>query len=771
MIEEKERLRLAEEPFELSEHLEKLSETVKNRLLPQAVREMTYTGPAPLGETPFLDVFETEREKPYLIKLAEGIVRSWAVSPVIVEKGDLLVGTPRPLRALREHFSWGIQYDPSLLKKPAYASREEELRGRIEKIRKELFPLDFSYVDSEGIRILGRDVYYGMRGLWRCGGYQGHTVPDYETLLRDGIGKTYERVHALRAKTAEEEKAVFYDALEVLLLGLRDYMLSYAERARLLASGSDGDEKRRLLAIEKNCRKVSWDPPGTFYEALQLTWFYMLWDWVDCIGRADQYLYPFYEKSAREGDVFPAEDLLAAFFLKTMEHGVHNIPLGGVDPDTGHDATNELSFQFLRLARRFHSVHPRLVARIDGETPKEFLDLIVRMWSEGMSDPTVVSDKTVIEGLTGYGVTLRDARNYTTLGCQEIEIPGKSNTGCEDGVFNLAKVLEYTLNDGCERADGLRVGLPTGHITDYSSAEELFAAYLSQIDYFLPVFVTLCNRGQEIRRANAAKLVKSLFTEDCIARGRHLDDGGAVYNHGVVETAGAAAVADSFAAIEKLVFREKVIPPDTLEKALAADFKGYEDVRLELLNRSPKFGNDDELADGYMVRLLEAFWSRLREYRSVRGGVFTGACSLLTGGISFGERTWALPDGRHAGEPLGNTIGPRPGADRSGLTALLSSVRKLPMQLGVGGTTVNVLIPKDLTDRAEKREKIATLIRTFLESGGQMAQITTASKEEMIDAQTCPERHGDLIVRVGGYSSRFVELTKETQNEIIQRFA
>lgn len=183
-----------------------------------------------------------------------------------------------------------------------------------------------------------------------------------------------------------------------------------------------------------------------------------------------------------------------------------------------------------------------------------------------------------------------------------------------------------------------------------------------------------------------------------------------------------------------------------------------------LLNLAPKYGNDDPLADEYMSRILDAFWTEIGKYKSVRGGKFMGACSLLQGGISFGRNTWALPDGRHTGEELGNTIGPRTGADKNGLTAMLNSVEKLPLKKGVGGTTLNVLIPKDFTKTEEQRKKIEALMTSYMMNGGQMAQITTASREEMLDAKEHPERHGDLIVRVGGFSTRFIELDEGTQN-------
>ena len=281
---------------------------------------------------------------------------------------------------------------------------------------------------------------------------------------------------------------------------------------------------------------------------------------------------------------------------------------------------------------------------------------------------------------------------------------------------------------------------------------------------------TLCSRGQEIRAANHAKLVKGVFTDGVLERGINHDAGGPIYGYGVIETAGVSAAADSLTAIQKLVYDEQRISREMLMAALDANFDGYERERRMLLNLSPKFGNDDETADAMAVRVLNTYWDEIAKYKSVRGGVYTGACSLLTSGISYGEKTGALPDGRCAKEPLGNTMGPRPGADRNGLTAMLTSVAKLPLHKGVGGTTLNVTVTKRQMATPAQRANVAAIIKTFLNSGGQMAQINTANLDELLDAREHPERHGDLIVRVGGYSMQFVQLNDKAQREIISRY-
>ncbi|MBQ7160862.1 MAG: hypothetical protein IJR90_04050 [Clostridia bacterium] len=760
-----------EEKFELSPLMESEYAVVRARMKDWDAREMTRTGPEPDGKEPFLEAFESMPDEPYIICLAQGIADSWTESPVLLDEDDILCGYQRPRRLLFEHFAWGIEYDTYPFSySDVYKGREEEMKARIERQKERMFPMDFEHLEAEGRRMFGRELYEKMEGLWSPGGYQGHTVPDYFRLLDRGIGGMLEEVRKYAANTADQKKLDLYRAMEIILYGMEKHMLIYAEAAEKKAAGCGGEKAERFRAIAANCRKVSHDKPETLYQAAQLVWFFSLWDWVDCVGRLDQYLWRFYEKSLACGDLFSCEDIMTSLIFKFMEHGVHNIPLGGVKPEDGTDATNDLSFMVLQICRALHTTHPRLVARIHRNSPGEFMALVVKMWSEGMSDPTLASDELIIEGLRGYGVSLEDARSYATLGCQEIEIPGKSNFGCEDGLFNLAKVFEYTINDGADRFTGLQCGLHTGRLCDFGSMDDLWDAFIKQMKYFTERFIILCNKGQEIRAANVSKLVKSIFTDDCIARGLHLDEGGSVYNYGVVETAGSSAVADSMAAIDKLMFTEKAISPETLEAAIAADFEGYEKERQMLL-AAPKFGNDEPLADGYAARILDAFWTEIGKYRSVRGGVFTGACSLLSGGIHYGRMTWAMPDGRHKGEELGNTIGPRTGADKDGLTAMLNSVEKLPLKKGIGGTTVNVLIPTEITKTREEREKIEALMTAYMLNGGQMAQITTANRDEMIDAQSHPENHENLIVRVGGFSTRFIEMGRSGQNEVIKRYS
>ncbi|MBR6557636.1 MAG: hypothetical protein IKT70_01355 [Clostridia bacterium] len=762
-----------EEKLVFSTRINETYNEVLPRLHENRDREDTAVSPASTNDLdPFREIFTKNTGTPYVINLANSIVESWMVTPKMIFKNEAIVGITRPIYQSLEHFSWGIKgpfpykYSPEKFG----LTKEEGLA-----LHARMTPLDMNHIDDHGEKIYGKEFYQHVDNdsLYSAGGYQGHTVPNYYTLLDNGLDGMIEKINKYAViNSQDDETQNTYEAYRIIVRGMSAWLEAYADEARRLAEEEqDTLQKTYYEKIADNCAFVAHKKPETLYQAVQLTWALCLWDWVDCIGRADQYLYPYYKKSVENGDVVSPEDSIVSLILKVWENGSHNITISGVNPKTGEDSTNDVTYLMLQTIRTIHDTHPRISVRIHKDSPDELLDLITTIWSEGMSDPTVVSDENVVPALTRIGVTLEDARDYSMLGCQEIEIPGKSNFGCEDGVFNIVRALEYAIHGGkCTNSDYVMPEPKIPDFVEYETFEDLFAAFESVIKFHTEKFVDLCNKGQEIRAANHAKLVKGIFTDGCLEKGIPHDAGGPIYNFGVVETAGLAAASDSLVAIKKLVFDEKKISKETLIAALDANFEGYEKERQMLLNMAPKFGNDNEDADAMAVRVLNLFWDEIAKYKSVRGDVFTGACSLLGGGISLGRSTGALPDGRFKGEPLGNSIGPRPGADKSGVSAMLRSVAKLPLEKGVGGTTLNVVLTQKLLSTPELRASVAATMKDYLMTGGQMAQITTANLEDLLDAKEHPERHGNLIVRIGGFSIQFVQLNSNAQNEIISRY-
>lgn len=759
----------AAEKLILSPRMERVYRQILPRLKPWQQREMTYCSELePEGKNPFLDVFLENPDAPYVINLANAIVRSWLVTPVVIHPDEALVGITRPAYPFMEHFSWGIVCNGYRAEDHWGAAQLEAVGDAI--LRMTQLDEDHRYRAAEPV--FGPNVrLFADEGLFIAGGYQGHTVPNYNTLLDFGLDGVLEKVRLCKARNAKDGQTQdLCTAWELLVQGMSRYLEQYAGEAARLAQTESNDEQRRYyLQIAENCSFVAHKKPRTLYQAVQLMWCLSLWDWVDCLGRVDQYLYPFYLKAKAEPDAVSAEDCIASIMFKLWENGAHNATVSGGKPEDGTDATNELTFLFLQMLRRIHEVYPRMAVRIREDIDPRLLQLILQIWSEGMCDPSIVSDTCVIPALQKLGVSPEDAQNYATLGCQEIEVPGKSNLGCEDGLFNVAKALEIAMAGGM--LNGRRLGPETKTFLECETFEELYGSFETQLRYFIPIFSFIANRGQEERAANHAKLLKGIFTDGCLERGIDHDAGGPIYGYGVVETAGIAPAADSLTAIKKLVFEQKRISKERLQQALEANFRGFEKERQMLLNFAPKFGNDDEEADAMACRVLNTFWDEIAKYRSVRGGPFTGACSLLTAGVALGEKMGAMADGRFAGEPLGNTMGPRPGADRQGLTAMLASVAKLPLDKGVGGTTLNVTLSKKFLSDDRRRDAVAQTLKHYMCSGGQLAQVTTADLQDLQDAGLHPERHGDLIVRVGGFSTQFVSLSDDIQNEIISRYA
>ena len=757
------------EKLVLSARMEKVHANILPRLQKRDDREDTRCSEVDTGgNNPFLDVFMENRDAPYVINLANAIVRSWLITPVVIHRDEALVGITRPFYPFMEHFSWGIRHHGYCACK--HTGDFEEL-GRIGAAIERMTPLDEEH--RAAIPVYGA-VVEALRdeGLFSAGGYQGHTVPNYNTLLELGLDGVLEKIRRYKAINArDDDTRELYAAWEILIQGMSRYLEQYAaEAAHLAQTEQDAQQKLYYQQICENCSFVAHQKPQTLYQALQLMWCLALWDWVDCVGRVDQYLYPFYVHSKEKPDILPAEDAIASIMFKLWENGAHNATLSGCKPVDGSDATNELTFLFLQVLRRIHDVHPRICVRIREEVDPRLLRLIVQMWSEGMCDPSIVSDTCVIPALQKLGVTLEDARDYATLGCQEIEVPGKSNLGCEDGSFNVAKAFEIAMRGGMSTKKDCRIGPKTKTFLECETFEELYESFERQLCYFVPIFAFLCDRGQQERAANHAKLVKGIFTDGCVERGIPHDAGGPIYNYGVVETAGVPPVADALTAIKKLVFEERRISKEDLQQALDANFAGFEKIRQMLLHQAPKFGNDNDEVDAMACRVLNTFWDEIAKYRSIRGGQYTGACSLLTGGVTYGGKMGAMADGRFAGEPLGNTMGPRPGADTNGLTAMLASVAKLPLDKGVGGITLNVLLSQKFLSDDQRKDAVAQTLRHYMRSGGQLAQITSANLEDLRDAKLHPERHGNLIVRVGGFSTQFVQLSDDIQNEIISRY-
>jgi len=728
--------------------------------------------PEPDGCTPFLDVFEAHPDRGYAENLAGAIVESWRCSELPIRRREWIVGTPRPARPFREVYSWGIAHDPQVLEHPAYAERADDIRRRCERVRPSLHPLPGDYVIAEGARRFGSaELFRATRAIMWPASFMGHNVPDYARLLRRGVEGIVADIAEHRQRHRESGKQELLAACETVYRGMAEWIEAYAGQADKLAADELSPTIRDELAeIAEACRAVAREPPRTLPQAAQLLWFHMLWDGPDSQGRVDQYLYPFFRDDLAAGrlDEASAFDVMASLWLKFQRFPAHHVALAGQTRD-GKDAANDLTRLCLQVARSLHDVRPRVTIRVCQDTPEDLWQLGTRMWSEGMGEPTFFNDEAVVRGMTRLGVAVEDARDYAFGGCTEIQLCGTSNLGGEDADFNLAKCLELALNNGRCRLTGLQLGPETGDPRQFSSFERVWEAYRRQVEFFTRHCCELTNMGMQQRSACLSKLVRMPLIADCLERGLDPDNGGARYGFGEVMTLGIGITADSLGAIRELAFREKRVSMPELIDALEADFAGCESLRQMLRNDAPKYGNDDPEADELAVKVAEHFWHELNRWRTHRGHPYIGCVVVLGRNIDFGKATGATPDGRRAGQPLEGSIEPRAGVNSRGPTAMLRSAAKVPQVLAPGGVLCNVKVSARMMATQEQRDNVAAMVKGYFAAGGQQVMMTPVDSETLRQAQADPEAHRDLIVRVGGFSARFVELGPELQEDIIAR--
>jgi len=567
----------------------------------------------------------------------------------------------------------------------------------------------------------------------------------------------------------------------------------HAERAREMAAECDDPNRRaELERIATVCERVPAEAPRDLWEALQMYWWCHLgvitelngWDSFNP-GRLDTHLQPFYEEGIARGELDRerARELLECFWIKFNNHpappkvgvtaaesGTYtdfaNINLGGLHPD-GTSAVSEVSYLLLEVIEEMHLLQPSNNVQISRETPDEFLDAACRVIRRGYGFPSVFNADAIVQELVRQGKSLEDARQGGASGCVEAGAFGKE-AYILTGYLNLPKILEIALHRGVDPRTGRRLGPTTSDPREWSSAYDVFEAWATQLRYFVDVKV----RGNQVierliaRHAPAPFL--SLLIDDCIARGRDYNDGGARYNTSYIQGVGIGTLTDSLAALERCVFTERGVALDRLLAVLDHDFAGDETLRKRLASRAPKYGNDDDEADRWMRRCFDAFFDAVDGRPNTRGGAHHIDMLPTTCHIYFGSVTGALPDGRTAGAPLSEGISPVQGADRAGPTAVLRSAAKMD-HLRTGGTLLNQkVLPSVLAGESGIR-KMRDLIRGYFALGGHHIQFNVVDRATLRRAQERPDEYRDLIVRVAGYSDYFADLSRALQDEIIAR--
>jgi formate C-acetyltransferase len=567
----------------------------------------------------------------------------------------------------------------------------------------------------------------------------------------------------------------------------------HAEKAwEMAANESDPPRQAELRKIADVCRHVPAHAPRDFWEALQAYWFTHLgviselntWDSF-CPGRFDQHLYPFYEQGLADGTLTRdrAKELLECLWVKfnnqpappkvgvtAAESGTYtdfaNINNGGLKAD-GSDGVNELTYLILEVVDEMRLLQPSSNLQLSKKSPERFLKRGIEIIRKGWGQPSIFNADLVVEELLRQGKSIEDARAGGTSGCVETGAFGKE-AYILTGYFNLTKVLEITLNNGLDPRTGKRLGLETGNPRNFSSFDELFAAYRKQLHRFIEIKV----RGNNIIERIYAKYMPapflSLLIEDCIAKGKDYNDGGPRYNTTYIMAVGLGSCTDSLAAIRHHVFDRKDVAMAELLEALEANFKGHERTMQVLLNKTPKYGNDDEYADALLTDLFNAFYAEVNGRKNTKGGNYRVNYLSTTCHVYFGSVTGATPDGRKAYEPLSDGISPVQGADRRGPTAVLKSAARMD-HARTGGTLLNQKFTPQLLEGEEGIDRLAHLVRSYFRLDGHHIQFNVVSAVTLRAAQENPQKYRDLIVRVAGYSDYFCDLTTALQNEIIAR--
>ena len=658
----------------------------------------------------------------------------------------------------------------------------------------------------EEVRVFMETGVFGMEGKLNAG--DAHLAVNYERILKDGLRGYEKRVKEYKASldlTDPEsiDKYCFYNAVLIVLEAVRNFANRYSVLAKDLAEKELNQERKiELLEISRICSKVPYEPAETFREAVQSVWFIQLILQIESnghslsYGRFDQYMYPYYNRDIKNGTIKESEalELLTCLWIKTLTinkvrsqaHTLssagspmyQNVTIAGQTIDK-KDAVNDLSFLVLKSVAQTRLTQPNLTVRYHKNINKHFLDECVEVMRLGFGMPALNNDEIIIPSFMDWQVKEEDAYNYSAIGCVETAVPGKWGYRCTGmSYINFPRMLLCTMNNGVDLTSNKRFTKGYGYFTEMESYEELLKAWDKTIREITRYSVIVENVIDKASERDVPDILCSALTDDCIARGKTIKEGGAVYDFISGLQVGIANMADCLAAIKKLVYEEKKITKQELWDAILDDFSSPENKKIQemLICEAPKYGNDDDYVDQLIVEAYDSYIEEIEKYPNTRynrgpiGGIRYAGTSSISANVGQGMSTMATPDGRNAFEPLAEGCSPAHNSDKNGPTAVFKSVSKLRTNKITGGVLLNQKMTPQMLSTEENRQKLELLIKTFFNRlHGYHVQYNIVSKETLIDAQKHPEKHKDLIVRVAGYSAFFNVLSKKTQDDIIGR--
>ena len=608
------------------------------------------------------------------------------------------------------------------------------------------------------------DGYIRTRSLWG-GGWGGHSNPDYGLLLKLGTNGLREKIAVCRKDHPEASE--WYDASVLVLDGIDLLADRYRELALSLMETAP-DNKEVYSRIANALAIVPKNPACDFMTACQSFYLVFSFDGIDSPGAFDQYMIDYYRMTEKEEARRILEDLWNMF----QRTRAWNLCISGSD-ENWNDLTNELSYEILDVAAKYKFNTPNITMRCHRNTPKELLKKAAEVIATGIGMPALYNDEVVCPALEALGIPTCDSHLYAMNGCNQFDIQGKSHMGLEDGEVCLLKCLEYALFDGkCLLCDDY-IGLRTGDASTFTTFDQVMDAYKKQVEKATEITIGLANRSQKVYSEHAPNPLRSCLIQGCLEKGKDYKSGGPIYNHGQILTEGLADTADSLAAIKHFVFDTKEYDMATLLAALKADFVGYEEMQAKLRSYNQKFGNDEAECDNIAVEIHEHFFKELMKYRTFRdseNGIYGGGLSTFMRAPGYGINCGASANGRKARDGnIADSIGPTPGMDKNGPTAVLKSTLNFDQKLAKSGFVLQLKFDKKVFASPAGQEAFLSLVDTYFSNGGQQLSINVLSAEDLIEAQKHPENFPNLVVRVGGYSDLFRNLGTELQNNIIAR--
>ena len=772
--------------------------------------------------------------------------------PIIIRDDELIVGSstlaPRSCQTFPEFsFEWlESEFDTVATRSadPFYIS--EETKQQLREVHKywkgkTTSELATSYMTPETLLAIEHNIFtpgnYFYNGV-------GHVTVQYEKVLRIGYRGIIAEAEAEldRCKVSDADyckRSSFLQAVIISCKAVIRYARRYAKLAADMAARCNNQVRvQELLKISENCSRVPENGASSFYEACQSFWFVQQLIQMESSGhsispgRFDQYMYPYYKADRDSGAVTRefAQELMDCIWIKLNDLNkcrdaasaegfagyslFQNLIAGGQDKE-GRDVTNDLSFMCLQASMHVMLPQPSLSIRVWNGTPHDFMIKAAELTRTGIGLPAYYNDEVIIPALINRGLTLADARDYNIIGCVEPQKAGKTEGWHDAAFFNMCRPVELVFSNGYDK--GKLISIQTGDVEKMSTFEEFYNAYKQQMNYMIGLMVNADNAIDVAHAERCPLPFLSSMVDDCMKRGKTVQEGGAVYNFTGPQGFGVANMADGLFAVKKLVFEEKKITMGQLKAALEADFgRGitpetaeavtvqivkelkaagkqadpdqvaqilksvlssglssekkaeYEKIR-ELILDQPKFGNDISEIDEFARDVAYTYTKPLESFRNPRGGQYQAGLYPVSANVPLGAQTGATPDGRYAHTPVADGVSPSAGRDTHGPTAAANSVARLDHYIASNGTLFNQKFHPSALAGRQGLENFAALIRAYFDQKGSHMQFNVVSRETLLDAQKNPENYKHLVVRVAGYSALFTTLSRSLQDDIINR--